>query len=55
MGEKYVGWLVTNESGGRLPKRDEGKERCYGCGQIDNKKEAGMCSHSFRSKTQIPA
>lgn len=26
-GEKYVGWLVTNESGGRLAKRDEGKER----------------------------
>lgn len=23
----YVGWLVTNESGGRLAKRDEGKER----------------------------
>lgn len=27
MGEKYVGWLVTNESEGRLAKRDEGKER----------------------------
>lgn len=27
MGDKYVGCRVTNESGGRLAKRDEGKER----------------------------
>lgn len=25
-GEEYVGWLVTNKSGGRLAKRDEGEE-----------------------------
>lgn len=27
MWEKYVGWMVTNESGGRQAERDEGKER----------------------------
>lgn len=27
MWEKYVGWMVTNKSGGRQAERDEGKER----------------------------
>lgn len=30
MRRKYVGWMVTNKSGGRQAERDEGKERWWG-------------------------
>lgn len=54
MGEKDVGWQVTNKSGGRQAKRDGGKGiwlRMW----ADRIKEASVRSPAFRSKTRIPA
>lgn len=55
MGEKNVGWLVTNESGGRQAKWDGGKGIWLRMWADRIKRKQACVSRAFSGDTQIPA